>query len=52
MKYPYILRKMASTAPRDTIERAELDNLLITNLASKMAAKLTFQSNLELTGYK
>ena len=28
----------------------ELDNLLITNLASKMAAKLSFQSNLEFTG--
>ena len=27
-----------------------LDNLLITNLASKMAAKLSFQSNLEFTG--
>ena len=29
----------------------ELDNLLITNLASKMAAKLSFQSNLEFTGF-
>ena len=38
-----------STALTNTIEGTELDNLLITNLASKMAAKLSFQSNLEFT---
>ena len=40
---------MVSTVPRNTIERTELDNLLITNLALKMVAKLLFQSNLEFT---
>ena len=35
-----------STAPTNTIEEIEIEGLLKVRLASKMVAKLSFQSNL------